>query len=135
MTQLRPRAPVARRPAPGSQASLCRAFGASDPLRNCNHRLVPGLTLVVGRNGTGKSSFAEGLEFTLTGQNSRWQDSRSTAWKGSWRNLHHEGPASITARFSIDGAADDKNVTLRWPDGDTDWDSGIVEGLDELGLG
>ena len=89
--------------------------------------------MVVGRNGTGKSSFAEGLEFTLTGQNSRWQDSRSTAWKGSWRNLHHEGPASITARFSIDGAADDKNVTLRWPDGDTDWDSGIVEGLDELG--
>ena len=91
--------------------------------------------MVVGRNGTGKSSFAEGLEFTLTGHNSRWQDSRSTAWKGSWRNLHHEGPASITARFSIDGATDDKNVTLRWPDGDTDWDSGIVEGLDELSWG
>ena len=33
----------------------------------------PGLTLVVGANGTGKSSFAEGLEFLLTGENSRWE--------------------------------------------------------------
>ncbi len=94
----------------------------------------PGLTLVVGRNGTGKSSFAEGLELALTGQNSRWQD-RSTVWKDGWRNLHHEGPASVTARFSVDGVTDDKSVTLRWPDGDTDCDSRTVEGLDELGWG
>ncbi len=37
----------------------------------------PGLTLVVGRNGSGKSSFAEGLELLLTGDTYRW------------RNLHH----------------------------------------------
>ena len=31
----------------------------------------PGLTLVVGRNGSGKSSFAEGIEVALTGHNER----------------------------------------------------------------
>src|SRR5437764_9370684 len=32
----------------------------------------PGLTLVVGRNGSGKSSFAEALELLLTGDSRRW---------------------------------------------------------------
>jgi hypothetical protein len=48
----------------------------------------PGLTLVVGRNGSGKSSFAEGLEVLLTGGNKRW-DGRSAVWKDGWRCLHH----------------------------------------------
>src|SRR4029077_6547727 len=39
----------------------------------------PGLTLVVGRNGSGKSSFAEALEFLLTGTNYRWAE-RSRIW-------------------------------------------------------
>ena len=34
----------------------------------------PGLTLVVGRNGSGKSSFAEGLELLLTGDTYRWRE-------------------------------------------------------------
>jgi hypothetical protein len=33
----------------------------------------PGLTLVVGRNGSGKSSFAEALEVLLTGNLRRWE--------------------------------------------------------------
>src|SRR5579859_2008662 len=33
----------------------------------------PGLTLVVGRNGSGKSSFSEALEMLLTGTNQRWK--------------------------------------------------------------
>jgi hypothetical protein len=40
----------------------------------------PGLTLVVGRNGSGKSSFAEGLELLLTGDTYRWRD-RSRIWR------------------------------------------------------
>ncbi len=50
----------------------------------------PGLTLVVGRNGSGKSSFAEALELLLTGKNRRWED-RSAVWKEGWRNLHWSG--------------------------------------------
>src|SRR5262245_44014046 len=47
----------------------------------------PGLTLIVGRNGSGKSSFAEGLELLLTEQNYRWED-RPKVWQEGWRNLH-----------------------------------------------
>ena len=47
----------------------------------------PGLTLVVGRNGSGKSSFAEGAEVLLTGTSLRWEG-RTKAWKLGWRNLH-----------------------------------------------
>ena len=44
----------------------------------------PGLTLVVGRNGSGKSSFAEGAEVLLTGTSLRWEG-RTKAWKLGWR--------------------------------------------------
>lgn len=40
----------------------------------------PGLTLVVGRNGSGKSSFAEALEVLLTGESLRWKD-RAAVWR------------------------------------------------------
>lgn len=33
----------------------------------------PGITVVAGRNGSGKSSFAEALEFALTGDSYRWR--------------------------------------------------------------
>lgn len=58
----------------------------------------PGLTLVIGRNGSGKSSFAEGLEILLTGHYRRWAD-RAAVWKGGWRNLHQSTTAKITAEF------------------------------------
>src|SRR5213593_1873440 len=48
----------------------------------------PGLTLVVGRNGSGKSSFAEALEQLLTGETFRWAH-RTKEWRDGWRNLHH----------------------------------------------
>ena len=63
----------------------------------------PGLTLVVGRNGSGKSSFAEGLELLLTGQNKRWSG-RTKAWSDDWRNLHAGDPCEIQALLSVEGA-------------------------------
>lgn len=74
----------------------------------------PGLTLVVGRNGSGKSSFAEGLEMLLTGTNLRWED-RTKVWKEGWRNLHGAGPAVLAARFRVDGESDPLDVRRRWP--------------------
>ena len=47
-------------------------------------KLNPGLTVVVGRNGSGKSSFADGLEVLLTGNLRRWQE-LSAAWRDSLR--------------------------------------------------
>jgi hypothetical protein len=74
----------------------------------------PGLTLVVGRNGSGKSSFAEGLELLLTGTNLRWAD-KTKVWREGWRNLHGEGPAVLGARFRVDGEAQPLELRRTWP--------------------
>src|SRR6188474_484831 len=67
---------------------LVEGFRGIGPQQTLSLRPGPGLTLVVGRNGSGKSSFAEGLEVLLTGENWRWAH-RSKVWKEGWRNLHH----------------------------------------------
>ncbi|HAW10041.1 MAG TPA: hypothetical protein DCX12_03010, partial [Chloroflexi bacterium] len=72
----------------------------------------PGLTLVVGRNGSGKSSFAEALEMLLTGSNRRWTE-RAKVWQDGWRNLHH-GPPRITGRFRPDGGRTVMTIERRW---------------------
>jgi len=76
----------------------------------------PGLTLVVGRNGSGKSSFAEGLETLLTGTSGRWKDRRTKLWREGWRNLHSQGASWVSARFSVEerGAV---VVRRKWPAG------------------
>jgi AAA domain len=62
----------------------------------------PGLTLVLGRNGSGKSSFAEGLEVLLTGGLRQWDD-RTAVWQEGWRNLHHSGDPAIRAELLLEG--------------------------------
>jgi recombinational DNA repair ATPase RecF len=62
----------------------------------------PGLIVVVGRNGSGKSSFAEGLELLLTGRNFRWEK-RAKVWQEGWRNLHKQGQVSLKANLLVEG--------------------------------
>lgn len=76
----------------------------------------PGLTLVVGRNGTGKSSLAEAVEMALTGANYRWEG-RSRAWRDGWRNLHVEGPSRIEVELAVQGRPGTTVVSRRWPPG------------------
>ena len=66
---------------------------------------APGLTLITGPNGCGKSSFAEGLEFLLTGATKRWDES-SVVWQKEWRNVHHKGPARVDAVFAVEGVGE-----------------------------
>ncbi len=80
---------------------------------------APGLTLVVGRNGSGKSSFAEGLEVLFTGDSYRWKD-RVKVWRDGWRNLHHQGAVSITAEILTRGGGGSVTVSRIWPEAATD---------------
>ncbi|MGW0576562.1 AAA family ATPase [Streptomyces sp. NPDC002920] len=73
----------------------------------------PGLTLVTGRNGSGKSSFAEAVEIALTGDNARWRG-RSDIWRRSWRNLHHGQDPQIAVELRIDGDPDSATVLRTW---------------------
>ncbi|WP_280314977.1 AAA family ATPase [Nocardia wallacei] len=57
-----------------------RGFRGIGPEAALELRPGPGLTLVVGRNGSGKSSFAEAAELALTGVNRRWEG-RSAVWR------------------------------------------------------
>jgi hypothetical protein len=61
-----------------------------------------GMTVISGRNGSGKSSFAEALEYALTGQSYRWLKKKGQHWEASWRNLHAGEPATITVDFAME---------------------------------
>ncbi|TCC55986.1 recombinase RecF [Kribbella pittospori] len=80
----------------------------------------PGLTVVAGRNGSGKSSFSEALEFALTGESYRWKG-KKPFWTNAWRNLHQvqstririalaeegHGPTEIGVDWAADGGLND----------------------------
>jgi DNA repair exonuclease SbcCD ATPase subunit len=75
----------------------------------------PGVTLVLGRNGSGKSSFAEGLEFLLTGENKRWEN-RTAIWKEGWRNLHHRDKGRVAAEFALESVTGGARISKQWGD-------------------
>ena len=76
---------------------------------------APGLTLIVGRNGSGKSSFAEGLELLLTGETFRWEN-RSKVWKDGFRNLHHAKTA-LGATLALEGEKGACTLAREWDEG------------------
>ena len=91
-------------------------FRGIGPARRLEVQPGPGLTLVIGRNGSGKSSFAEGLEILLTAANWRWRD-RSSVWRQGWRNLHQPSPTSVAGEFAIEGQPGVTTIKRRWADG------------------
>ena len=74
----------------------------------------PGLTLILGRNGSGKSSFAEAAELALTGASVRWSD-RASIWRQGFRNLHVT-PPKIKVELHVEGVAGRTRVDVSWPD-------------------
>lgn len=79
----------------------------------------PGLTLIIGRNGSGKSSFAEAVELSLTGDSKRWAENNRIFREG-WRNLHRPSAAAIELTARFDGDPDPIRVRRRWRDDDTE---------------
>jgi predicted ATPase len=87
----------------------------------------PGLTVVVGRNGSGKSSFAEGLEVLLTGESLRWKRKGSKEWLGGWKNLHHTGKTYVRGRFTVEGEGR-REFTREWTGDEFDVGRLLVDG-------
>jgi recombinational DNA repair ATPase RecF len=113
--------------APGPTAEPLRAYVESitvegfrgiGPKAVLSFRARPGLTLVVGRNGSGKSSFSEALELLLTGDNQRWSSKRTKIWREGWRNLHRSDFTRIDAKLLVDGQAAPYTVTRIWEAGE-----------------
>lgn len=136
-----PEAPAAAAVASGTflRSVAVQGFRGIGPAQTLEFTAGPGLTLVVGRNGSGKSSFAEALEVLLTGDSLRWKE-RAAVWRDGWRNLH-QPVASVHASLLIEGAAQPYVVTRRWHDGadfhaaevTVDLQDGSMSDLDSLG--
>lgn len=100
----------------------------------------PGLTIVAGRNGSGKSSISEALELVLTGDTYRWKK-RVSQWKEQWRNLHHDR-ARIAVQV-VEELRGPVTVSTSWADGEVNADRRTTkcqrhggkqqEGLGDLG--
>jgi recombinational DNA repair ATPase RecF len=114
-----PRRAVAQAsPAPAGaflESIAVEGFRGIGPAQTLELRPGPGLTLVVGRNGSGKSSFAEALEVLLTGDSLRWKE-RAAVWREGWRNLHHP-KASLIATFLVEAERGPCKVWRRWEPG------------------
>ena len=99
----------------------------------------PGLTLVVGRNGSGKSTFAEAAEFGLAGTCSRWEERTTVDWRNGWRNLHFAGTRRIQVELRDDTGSSTK-ITRQWAAdvtevADADVTTAGARSLDDMGLG
>ncbi len=76
-----------------------------------------GLTVITGRNGSGKSSLAESIELLLTGDNARWSDKKNSDLRKGWKNLHHPGDTQIDLEFSARGVPM-TGLSRRWSGAD-----------------
>ncbi|WP_425301342.1 AAA family ATPase [Nocardia wallacei] len=92
-----------------------RGFRGIGPEAALELRPGPGLTLVVGRNGSGKSSFAEAAELALTGVNRRWEG-RSAVWREGWRNLHEGAVCRVDLELTTAGPDGELTITREWPE-------------------
>ncbi len=75
-----------------------------------------GLTVVAGRNGSGKSSFSEGLELAVTGTTYRWDAKKAKTWSEHWRNLHDGTPCEVAVELAEEDAGTTK-IGVRWDEG------------------
>ncbi|GAA2539153.1 MULTISPECIES: AAA family ATPase [Streptomyces] len=78
----------------------------------------PGVILVTGRNGSGKSSFAEGVEMAFTGRTARLDKRRGEVWRRHWRNLHDGADPKIEVRLALAGDPRPSTLTCTWPGDD-----------------
>jgi recombinational DNA repair ATPase RecF len=65
---------------------------------------APGVVVVAGRNGSGKSSFSEAVEVALTRTSYRWEAKKGAgSWRTGWRNLNASDPCHIRVELAEEG--------------------------------
>ncbi|MFD3465614.1 AAA family ATPase [Streptomyces sp. NPDC058682] len=73
----------------------------------------PGVNLVVGRNGSGKSSLAEAVEVGFTGTRVHRPGQDATRG-GHWYNLHNADSPKIELKLAIEGDTGNSTLTRTW---------------------
>lgn len=89
-------------------------FRGIGPERTLDLHPAAGLTIVAGRNGSGKSSFAEALEVALTGDSTRRKS--LAEWQSGWTNLHRSEPRHIRVEIAEEGVGA-TTMGVVWPSG------------------
>ncbi|AVH96986.1 DUF2813 domain-containing protein [Streptomyces sp. WAC00288] len=73
----------------------------------------PGVNLVVGRNGSGKSSLADAIEVGFTGTRAHRPGQDATRG-GHWYNLHNAESPKIELKLAIEGDTGNSTLTRTW---------------------
>lgn len=104
------------RPATGAflRSVSVTGFRGIGPTTSLSLEPAPGLTVIAGRNGSGKSRLADGLEMVLTGDTYRWRNKKSTQWAEKWRNLHDPAEPELIVELVEQGSGPIRMRTT-WP--------------------
>lgn len=116
--------PQVGRPAGAFLASLTvEGFRGIGPAATVTFRPGPGLVIISGRNGSGKSSLAEAFELALTGTSARAR--MATRFGLQWRNLHHPQPARVSVSLAQEDIGTSV-IDVRWSADEAGLDRGRV---------
>lgn len=77
-------------------------FRGAGPEARLDLHPAPGVVVVAGRNGSGKSTFSEAVEVALTRTSYRWR-AKNAPWQAGWRNLHVPDPSRIRVELAEEG--------------------------------
>lgn len=88
-------------------------FRGIGPHAELNVAPDPGLIIVYGANGSGKSSFAEALDVLLTGTTGRFAG-RGVEWRSAQTNVHHPETGYVRGIFALHGRETD--LRRSWTD-------------------